>query len=142
MSEPEPRWPVRIEIPVAWGDMDSLGHVNNTVYLRWFESVRIRYFEGLGLMDRFQDEKIGPILAHQRIDYRRPLRYPDTVEARIRVAKLGNTSLTMAFELWSISERALAASGEGVVVLIDYKTSQKLPLPDDLRAAIANIEAA
>ena len=45
------RWPVTIELPVQWGDMDSFGHVNNVVYLRWFESARIAYGNRIGLAD-------------------------------------------------------------------------------------------
>src|SRR4051812_27249954 len=54
---------VTVEIPVAWGDMDAFGHVNNTVYFRWFESARIAYFEKIGLNERMKRDKKGPILA-------------------------------------------------------------------------------
>ena len=46
------RWPVAVDLPVQWGDMDAFQHVNNTVYLRWFETARIAYFERTGLSDR------------------------------------------------------------------------------------------
>ena len=49
------RWPVRRELPVQWGDMDAFAHVNNTVYLRWFETVRIAYFEELDVPRTPQD---------------------------------------------------------------------------------------
>ena len=51
MSETLGRWPVTLEIPVQWGEMDAFGHVNNVVYLRWFESVRIAYFERCGVLE-------------------------------------------------------------------------------------------
>ena len=56
-------FPIVITLPVQWGDQDVLGHVNNTVYLRWFESSRIADFERIGLSTAILTEKIGPILA-------------------------------------------------------------------------------
>lgn len=55
-------FPVRVEVPVAWGDMDALGHVNNTVYFRYFETARIKCFAELGLGQIEQSDDVGPIL--------------------------------------------------------------------------------
>ena len=129
--------PVEIEVPVAWGDMDALGHVNNTVYLRWFESARIAYFDAIGMMT---DRQVGPILARTSIDFRRPVAYPDTVRVTARVEAQGNTSFTMRYEVHSRGAGALAAEGEGVVVLFDYESGQKVRLPDGLRQAIDGVE--
>ena len=103
------RWPVTIELPVQWGDMDSFGHVNNIVYLRWFESARIAYFEKAGILSQMPD--IGPIQARQVIDYRLPLTYPDRLLVSATVTKLGNTSFTMALRARSHAhDRAVANS--------------------------------
>src|SRR6478735_3294677 len=93
------RWPVVIELPVQWGDMDALGHVNNVVYLRWFESARMEYFHRGDLWQRVKQQRIGPILARSTIDYRLPLEYPDTVRVACTVTKLGKTSVTMSMRL-------------------------------------------
>src|SRR3954462_9780666 len=87
------KWPVTIELPVQWGDMDSFGHVNNVVYLRWFESARIAYFERVQMMAEMP--RLGPILARQSIDYRIPLTYPDRVRVSCGVASIGNTSFVL-----------------------------------------------
>jgi acyl-CoA thioester hydrolase len=76
-------FPVSLTIPVAWGDMDAFGHVNNTVYLRWLESARIDYFKKVGLLDRMARDRVGPILARTEIDYRRPVTWPDTVHVEV-----------------------------------------------------------
>lgn len=145
MTEPLPhqlgRWPVTIELPVQWGDMDSLGHVNNVVYLRWFESVRIAYFDAAGVWDR-KDEGIGPILARSTIDYRLALTYPDSVRVAATVKRLGKTSITMGMRLRSKKqERAIAAEGEAVLVMLNYRSGEKLDLGDDLRRRIVQLEA-
>lgn len=136
----ERRHPVSVEIPVAWGDMDAFGHVNNAVYFRWFESARIAYFEKIGLNERMRREKKGPILARTSCDYEKPLTFPDTVRATASVVKLGNTSFVMEYRVTS-ERHGLAARGEGVVVLVDYEKGGKLPLDDELRARIDALEA-
>ena len=134
------RWPVTIELPVQWGEMDSLGHVNNVVYLRWFESVRIAYFERSGILAGMPE--VGPIQARQEIDYRLPLRYPDRIRISTTVTKLGNTSLTMAVRLRSQeNQHAIAAEGVTVVVMMDYRTGRKVSLTEDLRNRILLLEA-
>lgn len=138
----EPGFPAVVETPVAWGEMDAFGHVNNAVYLRYFESARIAYFELLAPLAELGKAKVGPILARATIDYRKPLRYPDRVRALGRVAKLGTTSFTMAYRVESEKLGGVAAEGEGIVVLYDYAKEAKVPLPPELRAAIEALEAA
>jgi acyl-CoA thioester hydrolase len=69
---------VTVEIPVAWGEMDAYGHVNNTVFLRWFETARITWFEHVGFPD--EAGKTGPVLRTQSIEYQRVVKYPDAVK--------------------------------------------------------------
>jgi acyl-CoA thioester hydrolase len=134
------KWPVTIELPVQWGDMDAFGHVNNVAYLRWFESARIAYFERAGILTGMPD--LGPILARQEIDYRLPLRYPDRLLVSATVSKLGGTSLTMSLRLRSQKhERAIAAEGVAVIVHFDYRAGRKVALPEDLRQRIEALEA-
>ena len=133
------RWPVSLRLPVQWGDMDSFQHVNNVMYLRWFESARIAYMERAGMMERMPD--VGPILARQAIDYRLPLVYPDTVQAMATVTKLGNTSFSMGLRLVSERQGRVAAEGDAVTVLFDYRRNEKVPLWDALRARIEALEA-
>lgn len=134
------RWPVTIELPVQWGDMDSFGHVNNVVYLRWFESARIAYFERAGILAQMPD--FGPIQARQVIDYRLPLKYPDRLLVSTTVTKLGNTSFTMGLRLRShANDRAIAAEGEAVIVMVDYRNGRKAPLTSELRAQIEQLES-
>src|SRR5712691_11634259 len=92
---------VTVEIPVAWGDMDAFGHVNNTIYFKWFESARIAYFEKIGLNERMRRAHRGPILARTSCDFEKPLTFPDTVRASARVVRLGTTSFLMEYRVTS-----------------------------------------
>ena len=134
------KWPVTIELPVQWGDEDSFGHVNNVIYLRWFESARIAYFERAGVLSQMPE--VGPIQARQEIDYRLPLHYPDRLLVSATVTKLGNTSFTMGLRLRSHAhERAIAAEGLAVIVMMDYRNHRKVPIGAELRKRIQELEA-
>ena len=128
--------PVRVSIPVAWSDMDALGHVNNGVFLRWFEDARIVYFGRVGI----DFERVGVILARQSCDYLAPVVYPDTVEARVSVTRLGTKSFTMSFAISSAAAGRDVATGEGVMVAFDYESQRSVPLPAALREAIERLE--
>ncbi len=130
-------WPIQIDIPVAWGDMDAFGHVNNTVFFRWFETARIAFFEATGVADRMESDGIGPILASTRCDFKLPVAYPERVRAHTTVTRVGRTSFVMANRVTRGDE--LVAVGEGVLVMLDYRTGTKVPLPDSLRERIASL---
>jgi acyl-CoA thioester hydrolase len=130
------RYPVEVPIRVQWGDMDALGHVNNARYFTWFESARMALFERVGLATAGTPE-IGPILAHTRCDFLAPVRYPADVLAGARIARLGTTSFTMDYGIaLATAPETPVARGEGVVVLIDYRTGDKVPIPPALRDAL------
>jgi acyl-CoA thioester hydrolase len=139
--EGEPRWPISVEVPVAWGDMDALRHVNNAVYARWLESARIAYFLRVEMLGLQGDPSVGPILARQTIDFRRPVEFPDVVTIDARVARLGTTSLELRYRVRSRAQSAIVAEGESIVVLFDFAQGTKRELPASLRAAIAAVES-
>lgn len=140
----EVRWPVHVEVPVAWGDMDALRHVNNAVFARWLESARIAYLARVGMLGGLGEggePGVGPILARQTIDFRRPVEFPDVVTIDVRVARLGTTSMELRYRVRSRAQAAIVAEGESIVVLFDFASSTKRELPAPLRAAITALEA-
>jgi acyl-CoA thioester hydrolase len=129
---------VEIELPVQWGDMDALGHVNNARYFTWFESARIALFEKIGVVSA-GPSSAGPILATTTCDFLAPLHYPATLRISARCTKIGETSLTMAYEI-ACGDR-VHARGSSVAVLVDYRTAAKVRVSDEVRAAIAALDA-
>ncbi len=115
------------------------GHVNNTVFFRWFESARIAYLDRIGLSRLMAGEQIGPILASITCNYRRQLTFPDTVNIGSRITCIGRTSMTMIHALHSCAG-ALVADGESTIVAFDYKAQRPVPVPEEIRAAIAALE--
>ena len=113
-------FPVWITLPIQWGDQDAFRHVNNTVYLRWFESARIAYGSQIDLAESGEGKKVAPILAAIACNYRRQLKFPDTVHVGARITRLGRSSLTMEHCIISESLRAVAAEGDSTLVAFDY----------------------
>jgi acyl-CoA thioester hydrolase len=131
-------FPVTIEVPVAWGEMDAFGHVNNIVFFRYFESARMAYLDAIGF--RGGDGGPGPILASTQGRFRRPLEYPDTVHVGARAPEVGPDRFVMEYRVVSRRLGEVAAEGSGVVVSYDYTARRKAPLPDAVAARIRELE--
>jgi acyl-CoA thioester hydrolase len=134
-------FPVRVEMAVAWGEMDSYRHVNNVVYFRYFENARLEYFRRLDWFAYERDTGIGPILAATQARFRRPVTYPDTVVAAVRVTSLAKDRFTMEYRLVSHELAEVAAEGQGTIVTYHYPTGRKVAMPDELRQRVAALEA-
>ena len=140
MSELLATYPLVIEAPVAWGEMDSMGHVNNIVYFRYFESARIAYFERAGFLSYMEETGVGPILASTQCRFRLPLAYPDTVSIGARVDEVGDDRFRMKYLVVSQRHAKTAAEGEGLIVAFDYRAQRKTPLPEGIKARIRSLE--
>ncbi|HTG00052.1 MAG TPA: thioesterase family protein [Nitrospirota bacterium] len=133
-------YPVVVDYPVAWGDMDSFQHVNNVVYFRYFENARIVYSQNLGLHDMREKTGVGPILGATSCRYKLPLTYPDTVSIGAKIIEVEEDRFTMKYVVVSHKHVKVAAEGDGVIVMYDYRKGKKTRIPDDLRKKIAAME--
>jgi acyl-CoA thioester hydrolase len=134
-------FPVQIEIPVAWGEMDAFGHVNNVIYFRYFESARIAYFTALEYIPLMRGTGIGPILAETQCRFRLPLEYPDVVTVGARVSEIGADGFLMNYAVLSHRHERVAAEGSGRIVSYDYENKCKAPLQQELRERLAKLES-
>jgi acyl-CoA thioester hydrolase len=126
-------FPIVITTDLRWGDMDAFGHVNNTLFLRYFEMARVAHFEAIGF-DRA--EGTGPILGHVTCRYIRPLTHPDRIRMGARVTEVGEDRFTQEYVLVSVTQDRVAAVGEGVVVAYDYDQGRRGVLPEEVKARI------
>lgn len=133
-------YPVTVDIPVAWGEMDAYGHVNNIVYFRYFETARMAYFERLEAPGFLARDPLGPILASTRCRFRAPLKYPDRLTVGARVARVEADRFLMVYAAFSHAMGRVAAEGDGTIVCYDYRNSCKAPLPESIQLRIAAIE--
>jgi acyl-CoA thioester hydrolase len=127
--------------PMHWGDMDALGHANNTIYFRWFETARIAYFRRL-MIEADRPSTTGPILARTSCDFLRPIVFPADLAVGARVTRIGTKSFTMEYRVaLAENEEAPFATGEGIIVLYDYQAKASIPLPEELKSRIRALDA-
>ena len=128
------------EVPVAWGEMDALQHVNNVIYFRYFESARLDYFNRLELMEKAKETGIGPVLSHTECFFRIPVTHPDTLLVGSRVTDMQEDRLTMEYRIVSKKLGKVTTKGSATVVMFNFKTGSKAALTDEVKAAINAIE--
>ena len=135
MQEILKQYPTIISQTVEWGDMDAAQHVNNIVYLRYFENARIAFFNQIGFMDFMGEVGIGPILAEVTCQYKAPLTFPDTIQitARILPDSFTEYGFTMQHLVYSEKLKRIAAEGTSRIVCYDYKSKQKALISSELR---------
>ena len=133
-------YPVTMDVPVAWGEMDAFQHVNNVAYFRYFETARIAYFEAIDLIQHMQRTGIGPILAETRCRYRIPLTYPDNLTVGARVSAIGDDRFVMRYRLVSARHGNIAAEGDGIMVTFDYGAGKKVAVPEEIGSRIVTLE--
>ena len=134
-------YPVVVELPVAWGDMDSFQHVNNVVYFRYFESARLEYFARLDWFNYQRETGVGPIVSATQARFRRALAYPDTIRIGARLLSMAEDRFTLEHRLVSRKLGEIAAEGQVTIVTYRYAENQKTPIPEELKRRIAALEA-
>ncbi|MGY3572559.1 acyl-CoA thioesterase [Vibrio paucivorans] len=133
-------FPVIIEIPVAWGEMDALQHVNNAVYFRYFESVRLAYFEKIGLLVDIAQSQIGPVLGETSCRYKLPITFPDTLRVGTKVVDVQSDRFTMEYKIVSKGQSRVSTIGHATCVMFDFKNQTKAKLPEPIKQAILALE--
>ena len=122
-------------IPIRWGDMDAMGHVNNTVYFRFMEQARISWFNGLGVTAGPDGE--GPVLVSASCNFRRPFTYPGMVQVRTYAGRPGGSSIPTFIEMAPDDDpAAVYAEGAAVVVWMNFPSNKPIRVPDAIRALL------
>ena len=120
-------------IPLRWGDMDALGHVNNTVYFRYMEQARVEWLEQIGLARR-PGETVPVVVVNASCTFLLPLVYPGTVEVRMMLGDPGRTSVGSYYEMWMNGQKY--AEGAAKIVFVDPATGRPAPLPEMVAAPL------
>jgi acyl-CoA thioester hydrolase len=134
------RYPIVIELPVQWGEMDAYGHVNNAVFFRYFESARIEFLARSGFVESREQSSVGAILHSTSARFRQPLFYPDTIQVGAVASEITPDRFTMHYVVVSLTTERIVAEGTGVVVSFDYRAGKKTDLPETVVRKLAEIE--
>ena len=126
----------QMTIPIRWGDMDAMGHLNNTSYFRYMETCRIDWMHGAGCLPDSQGE--GPVIVNAFCNFYRQLEYPDEVLVKMYASEQARTT----FETWVTMERAdqpgiVCAAGGATTIWVDFPKQKAKELPDWVRALVS-----
>ena len=122
--------------PVRWGDMDALGHVNNTVYFRYMEQTRIEWLYALAEEGGGYLSGTGPVIVNASCTFIVPIVYPGDVEVRMYLAEAGRSSIGSHYELDCAGKRM--AEGAAKIVWVDLAGGRSVPLPEHVRAKLGD----
>jgi acyl-CoA thioester hydrolase len=121
-----------------WADNDAYGHVNNTVYYEWFDSVVNAWMVDQGLLDIAQGDPIA-LVVETRCTYAAPLGFPQPVEVGLAVAELGRSSIRYRVGIFAEESDSAAAEGEFVHVVVDRATRRPVDIPIGWREKLETI---
>ena len=130
--------PIHTDITVAWADMDALQHVNNVVYLRYFEIARIDFLNKINLFETISSNGVGPVISENNIRYKRPVTFPDTLTVGVTITDIKTDRFVMNYTVFSHAQNAITTTGISKVVMFDFETGQKAPIAEPLLSALVS----
>ena len=122
-----------LDIDVKWGELDMLGHLNNVVFIRYFESSRIHVMMQSGIWDLFAKQGLSVVLAKIDCNFLAPVHFPDKIQAQCALVSVGNSSIVVEHQLISKKTNQLVAHGQGVMVCFDFKKQTSAQIPAELK---------
>jgi acyl-CoA thioester hydrolase len=126
------------EISTRWIDNDAYGHINNVIYYSWFDTAVNAYLIEQGALDIESSQTIG-LVVETHCNYFAPLSFPQTVEAGLRVAQLGASSVRYEIGLFAKGAPLTAASGHFIHVYVDKQSRRPVPLPLNLKTVLEKL---
>ncbi len=134
-------YPYFLSIPTRWMDNDIYGHVNNVVYLSYFDTAVNEHLIRAGGLDIHEGPAIG-LVVETSCRFHKPLSFPDVIDAGLRVARLGNSSVRYEIALFRRGDEEPAATGHFVHVWVDRAARRPTPLPARVRTALEALQVA
>ena len=127
-------------VKIRFRDLDAFGHVNNAVYFTFMELARVDYFTQIGVLKPGTFPSPFFIIAEATCQFKAPIDMETPLVIQTRVSRLGNSSFDMEYRFVDESSSAVLATGRTVQVTFDYTVGRSVPLPDDWRTAIIQLE--
>jgi len=129
---PERKLVHTLEMPVRWGDMDALGHVNASQYFVYFEQARVEFLGKIGKKVQYDEE--GPVVINAACTFLKQMAFPGTIRLELSVGQLGRSSFMTYNDVYIKEDPGvLYAQGESKVVWVNYQAGKSTPLPDFIR---------
>ena len=129
-------------IQIRFSDIDAMGHLNNAIYLTYFEIARVRYLDLIPNID-WDDKRYGLIVAKAEVNFKAPVFLSDIIEVHIRTSHIGTKSFAVEYEMVKVlanGERSIAATGTTVQVAYDYIEHKSVPLLEQWKQFLVDFE--
>jgi acyl-CoA thioester hydrolase len=136
------QYPVIVEQNVTWGDMDAHGRVNNVEYFRYMENGRIEYYSRIEKYEFEREAGITLVLKDTSCRFISSLAYPDRIAVGARVKEITGSQMIMSYMIMNVSQNRVAAVGEATIVALNARDNTKVPIPDELKRRIRNLQQA
>jgi len=137
-DERRENYPWGVDIPTRWMDCDAYGHVNNVIYYSWFDTAVTRMLYERGVVSMDHSPSIG-LCVESHCEFLAPVEFPETVEARVRIGRMGDRSRRYEIGVFRTDREEPAAAGYFVHVFVDRMTRRPAPLTESQRSAVANL---
>ncbi|MGP1722141.1 acyl-CoA thioesterase [Shewanella frigidimarina] len=131
---------ISTDIQVAWGEMDALQHVNNSVYFKYFETARLDFFNQINLLDDLKTTSVGPVLSETNARFKRPVTFPDSIVVGVKISDINEDRFVMHYTVFSKAQQAVTTIGWAKVVMFNFKTGKKAKLTPELLSALLEHE--
>ncbi|MDB5120010.1 MAG: thioesterase [Sphingobacteriales bacterium] len=130
----------KTSIFIRFADIDLFGHVNNALYLTYFEIARTAYWKEI---INWNWDVMGIIIANAEISYLKPIRLNDEIRAYVKTSNIGKTSFTLKYVLVKVAngEEELCTTGSTICVTFDYVNNKPAPIPEDSKLKMETFEA-
>lgn len=122
-------------MPLRWGDMDALGHVNNIMYFRFFETVRLAWYEQLGYSPLGEGDE-GLVIVDNHAEYLQPVVYPAQLHVRMGGHSPGRSSFVSTYTI-TVGD-ALTTRGSARIVWVNNREMKSKPLPDVIKQLLVS----
>lgn len=133
MSTQKGKFVYAVSLPIRWSDMDDFGHVNNSVYLTYFEQARIDWWKSITPTD-ISFENTGPVIINAYCTFFNAITYPETLTVKLYVGPPGRSSYECYYDILSATQSELKyAEGSTKVVWVDRQLTKSVPLPEYIR---------
>jgi len=135
---PEGKLLYQNDFPIRWGDMDALGHVNNTVYFRYFEQIRLEWYLQGGFTPLNSDSSEGIVIVDNHAEYLKPVVYPMHVTIRMGGHSPGRSSFISTYTL--TVDDVLYTRGSSRVVWVDSREGKSVAMPESVKTLLTQTE--
>lgn len=129
-----------VEVPVRFSDMDSLGHVNNAIYLSYFEEGRVHYFKKLFDLPNNDTSTLSMIVLEVHCTYKTPAFYGEILRVHTKVGWMKNKSFEMQYLITDVKSGRTVAEGSSIQVSYDYSNQKTIEMPEEFRKKVSAYE--